>query len=282
MRVAAAASPDIVRETARLLEPDRYVAALLAPREARADLIALAAYLGEVARVPAVVSEPMIGEIRLQWWRDAIEASPKGEPTGNPVADAVADVVRRRRLPIERLTDVIDARITDLYADPVPDEEAFSAYLEATEGTGFRLAARILGVEAGSGEDAAETLTAAAEAYGLVRVLLALPMHRARSRSPFPATLSTTGEITAGLVASCRARARGRLLDAQHALSRVPSADLRARLTAAVLPAALVEPYLRALQAQDSLQGVAQPADVSPLERAWRLWRVHRSGRFAN
>ena len=55
-----------VREAARSLEPDRYLSALLAPLAAREDLITLAAFLGEAARVPAIVSEPMIGEIRLQ------------------------------------------------------------------------------------------------------------------------------------------------------------------------------------------------------------------------
>ena len=122
------------------------MSALLAPHAAREDLITLAAFVGEAARIPAIVSEPMIGEIRLQWWRDAIEAAQSDSLTGNPVADAVTGLIRRRGLPMDLFTHVLDARLTDLYADPVPDEATFVAYLEATQRTGFDLAARILGV----------------------------------------------------------------------------------------------------------------------------------------
>ena len=69
----------------------------------------------------------MIGEIRLQWWRDAIEAAQSDSLTGNPVADAVMGLIRRRGLPIDLFTHVLDARITDLYADPMPDEATFVA-----------------------------------------------------------------------------------------------------------------------------------------------------------
>ena len=84
-----------VRGCARAHDFDRYLAALLAPRDVRDDLIALAATVGEIARVPATVKEPMMGEIRLTWWRDWL-AKPLAEGlSGNPVADAMRRAIAR-------------------------------------------------------------------------------------------------------------------------------------------------------------------------------------------
>ena len=73
-----------IREAARSNAPDFYLSALLAPRAARNDLVTFAAYLGDIARIPLVSREPTIGQIRLQWWRDAIEKSELGTVSGNP------------------------------------------------------------------------------------------------------------------------------------------------------------------------------------------------------
>ena len=74
--MAHAGPGDAVAASARSGEPDRYLAALLAPPDARPHLLALAAFSSELARVPSLVTrEPAMGEIRLQWWRDALAAS---------------------------------------------------------------------------------------------------------------------------------------------------------------------------------------------------------------
>ena len=85
---------DEMRQTARDLAPDRYYAALLAPRDVRDDLVTLAAFAGEMVRIEHLAREPMIGEIRLQWWRDALAAE-RSERTGNPLADQLRETVRR-------------------------------------------------------------------------------------------------------------------------------------------------------------------------------------------
>ena len=278
MPVGSEADRAAVRESARSQEPDRYLSALLAPHAAREDLITLAAFVGEAARIPAIVSEPMIGEIRLQWWRDAIEAPQSDSLTGNPVADAVTGLIRRRGLPMDLFTHVLDARLTDLYADPVPDEATFVAYLEATQRTGFDLAARILGVANSTASE--KVLMAAGEVYGLARVLLALPMHQARSRNPFPVGPAGSRAITDDTVAGYVAQARARLEEVQTLLNAVEPASDRGKLKAAILPVALVGPYLRLFQWDANAPGLAPP-DLSPFARAWRLWRAHRTGRIA-
>ena len=40
-----------------------------------------------------LVSEPGLGAIRLQWWRDAIERAASGEAIGHPVADAFGETL---------------------------------------------------------------------------------------------------------------------------------------------------------------------------------------------
>jgi phytoene synthase len=254
-----------VRASARAHDFDRYLAALLGPREARDDLITLAAALGEIARVPALVKEPMMGEVRLTWWRDELAKPADAAPSGHPVADAMRAVVTRHGLPQDEIEGLTEARVLDLYADPVRTEADLEAYLDATEGAGFRLAARILGL---SGDE--NGITAAGRAFGLTRVLLSLPRHRQRVRDPLPVMVGMSAEERAALWAR-------RALD-ELGRARRQLAETRVRIMPAVLPVALVEPYLRALQ-KPGHDPWMMPTDISPLVRVWRLWRAHLTGR---
>ncbi len=77
-----------------------------------------------------IVSDPLPGEVRLQWWRDLLSGEERGDSGGNPVAAALLDTMRRFRLPAAPLVGLIDARIFDLYDDPMPtvaDLEAIAA-----------------------------------------------------------------------------------------------------------------------------------------------------------
>ena len=63
-------------------DPDRYLATLFAPAYAREELFVLYAFDHEIGQVRRVVSEPMAGLVRLQWWRDACRQS---RPAGRPL-----------------------------------------------------------------------------------------------------------------------------------------------------------------------------------------------------
>lgn len=236
----SSASADIVRHVAREHEPDRYVAALLAPRAVRADLIAVAAFSGEIDRVPRLVREPMMGEIRLQWWRDALGRSEEGAHTGHPVADALRQTMRRHDLPPVLLAGIIDAHGRRLESGREPD-------FAATEGALFVLAWRILaGAQAGP---APSILLRAGQLYGRAR------------RFPRPTAPAEDVETTA---------------DAAALRAEVGAASRKIRT--ALLPLALIEPYLRAQNRGGASPGA--PVEIAPLTRAWRLWRAHRFGRF--
>src|SRR5262245_3432998 len=99
----------IVEAAARANALDRFLAARLAPHAARRDLIALAAFVGETARIVATAREPLVGDMRLQWWCDALSAPRGDEATGNPVADALRETIAARGLPAEPFLTLLEA-----------------------------------------------------------------------------------------------------------------------------------------------------------------------------
>lgn len=263
--------PGTVQSAARAHAPDLYLSALLAPRTSRADLIALAAYLGEIGRIPLQPSEAMVGIIRLQWWREAIEA---GRPTGNPVADALLEAVARRALPLVAVLAPLDAYDHLITEGALREEVELHAYLQSTAAQSFALAAAIT---RGAPADAAEALfMTAGEAMGRATLAAHIPYYLAAHRLPLPLSrLAGIDPRSGGEQAEARVReATGVLMDEARAAfqrARELFAAAERPTQAAVLPLALVEPYLRALQrpGRDTLR---QPAEISPLVRAGALW----------
>jgi len=133
----------------RRVDPDRWISSrFIGAPEARADVVALYAFDHELARAPRVASNPLIGEIRLTWWREALDEIFEARAVRkHPTAEALALAVRRRRLPREALEGLVDARYREL--DPAAMDEAEA--LEWAVGTGggvAALAARMLAPEA--------------------------------------------------------------------------------------------------------------------------------------
>lgn len=273
-----------VRRIARDADPDRAIAALFAPSGARDDLLALIAFNAELARIADKVSEPLLGDIRLQWWRDAVERAAGGEATGHPVADAFGEVAVRRSLSRDRIAALIDARTFDVRETVMPDRVTLNAYLFDTTGSLFALAGEILGAAGQKRDVVAE---ASARAYGLVRVMRSVPVLGPKGRTYLAADalarhgtgLETifAGETTPGLLAllaEMRKDARDALRDARfHLLGQgMTGTGLDAAGRAAFLPLCLVEPYLKALaKAEDPLRQVVR---INPLVRLWRLMRA--------
>jgi phytoene synthase len=270
---------EAVRRIAREADPDRSLSALFAPREARVDLFALYALNAELSRVAELVSEPGLGAIRLQWWREAIDRAASGEAIGHPVADAFGETLRHRKLSRNRVSALIDARNFDVETKIMPDMATLDTYLGHTAGTVFALAAEILGARGESVEQAARS---AGKAYGLTGLMRALPVHAARGLIFLPEDAllrcgTSPGEVLAGkmsqglhdLLAELRVKAREALRDAR---SRIAALDHAAR--SAFVSLSLVDPYLASLEkkGRDPLHEIA---DINPLYRLWRLarWR---------
>ncbi|TXM91517.1 hypothetical protein FV223_14925, partial [Methylobacterium sp. WL116] len=175
-------------------DPDRYFATLFAPQAFRPHLFALYAFSLTVARVREAASNPMAGEIRLQWWRDALQGEARGDVKANPVAAALLDVIVARRLGRQPFVDLIDARVFDLYDDPMPRLNDLEGYCGETASALFRLASLILcdGTEP-SGAAAAGH---AGVAYGITGLLRAMPWHARAGQVYLPADVFRSHGVT--------------------------------------------------------------------------------------
>ena len=161
-------------------DPDRFLAAMAAPLAARRVLFPLYAFNLEVARAPWVTQEPMIAEMRLQWWRDVLGEIREGRPVRrHEVTTPLADVLTGDATgPLE---DVIDARRWDLNRQPFPNDAAFHGYLEQTGGALLWVAAKVLGAP----DSVAPDLRALGAASAFARFAIALPEFAALGRQPF-------------------------------------------------------------------------------------------------
>jgi phytoene synthase len=271
--------PDLVA-VARAFEPDRYVAATLAPSQQRDALIAVAAFAADLRRITATVTEPMMGEIRLQWWRDAIAGFESGQSTGHPIADALASATRSHRLPSADLQAMTEARAFDLYTDPMPDDAALDGYVSKTEAVPFALALRI---QHASAHDAIplDLADLAGRAYGLTRVLVDLPHTVSRGRQLLPISLLNQHDVAREAMMQGRTTPEFRVAIANLI------AGIEETLTAirqrhgarsgALLPLAVLPAVLRHLKAPER-DPLRHPVELAPLARLWRIARARWSG----
>ncbi len=265
----------LVREHDR----DRYFATLFAPADKRPHLFALYAFSYEVARVRESVSAPLPGEIRLQWWRDALDGRGHGDVGANPVAAALLATVERFRLPREALTALVDARVFDLYDDPMPDVNDLEGYCGETSSVLIRLASLVLAD--GSDPGFAAQAGQAGVAYALMGLLRAFAGHAARGQVFVPTDMLERHGVSRAIVTAGQGgpgvnAALGEL----RALARRRHAEAFAQplpgtIAPAFLPAILVPPYLDLMDRRD-YDPFRTAVELAPWRRQWLLWRGAR------
>ena len=135
---------DYCETLVRDADKDRFLATLFAPAASRPDLHTLYAFDLETAAVAHRVRDPVAGEIRLQWWHDAL-SSDDGVSSGHPVADAMVELLRRNGIPGSIALDLVDARRRWLYANEETTEAEFELLASETAGAVIGMAARVLG-----------------------------------------------------------------------------------------------------------------------------------------
>ncbi len=94
----------------RAADPDRYFSALFAPAPLRPLLLSLYAFNHEGARVAESVREPMLGAIRLEWWRETVEGAANGTPRNHDVARGLAALFATGRVSLGDFETLIAAR----------------------------------------------------------------------------------------------------------------------------------------------------------------------------
>lgn len=225
----------------------RYLALLFAPDDRREALMALHAFNAEVSRIPLLVSDPQVGLVRLQWWRDTLEAIGKDGPQAHPVAMALAAALAAHGLPLRPFLDLVDAHEHDLYADRLPDVLSLEEYLGKTSSALIQLSAMILDPHAAAG--VAEAAGCAGVAYGLARIVSDAKRH---------ANLVPPAESPKSLTELARRR-----------LGEAREAPIPGSLFPAFLHIGLTDMFLR-------LPGTVP----SPWRMQWRLWRAARREAF--
>lgn len=265
-------------------DKDRWLAALFAPAARRPDLAALYAFNLEIASVRERVSEPLPGEVRLQWWRDVITGEGRGEVSAHPVAAAVTDVIMRHRLAVTPLLALIDARVFDLYDDPMPTLHDLEGYCGETSSALMQIAALILAE--GRDPGTADLAGHAGIAYALTGLLRAFPLYAKRGQVFMPGDILAAHGVSRDDVIAGRDSPRAKA--ALAALRDVARRHLETvnRLSgsadpitlAAIAPVATVAPRLQRLdRAPDAF---VPPRDVPQWRLQWAIWRwARRFGR---
>lgn len=201
---------DAIDAEVRRVDEDRWLASRFAPAPVREALTAIYAFNHEVARTAEVVSQPAIGDIRLAWWRDAIdEMYAGGALRAHPVVTLLDKAIRAHDLPRGPFDALIEARHADLEAAPFADWGAVEAYVDATAGSVMRLA--LAAADARLDE---VFVVQAARAWGLIGLLRArgrMAMH-GHALLPREATLEDVLRRVADAHAATRA-----------ALARIPT-----------------------------------------------------------
>lgn len=243
-------------------DPDRFRAAMAAPPDVRAVLLPLYAFNLEVSRAPWVTEEPMIAEMRLQFWRDvAGEIGAGAPPRAHEVAIPLAEIVAPMDAPL--LDGMAASRRWDIYRDAFEDAAAFEAYLDGTGANLAWLAARCLGADA-----QAETVVRdAAWAAALARFLVAVPGLEARGRIPL---VDGRPEAVSALASQGMARLQ-RARRARAAVSR--------RAGYALYDGWQTEPLLRMAEA-DPASVAEGRLGLGAFAASLRLARLSLSGRW--
>jgi phytoene synthase len=276
---SAAFCADLVRSH----DFSRYAATLFAPAAERRALLALYAFNVEIVRVRDQVSQPLPGEIRLQWWTDMLSGQVHGSAEGNPVAAELMRAIRDFDLPVEPLSLLADEHQFDLYNDPMPTMTALEGYLAATCSALFALAARIMA----SPLDAAEHLARhAGLAQGIAQIIANLPRDSAHRQLFLPQQLLAShncnmedvfaGKETPNLRAvldQLAGEAGQHLTTALSLLAEVPPSA-----RPAFLPLSLVRADLERLSQPG--RNPFTPQQSSRLRTLWTLWRASRSREF--
>jgi 15-cis-phytoene synthase len=262
----------------------RYASTLFVPAPQRRALLAVYAFNVEISRVREQVSQPLPGEIRLQWWTDMLAGLGLGGVEGNPVAAELLLAIRSWRLPVGRLSRLIEEHQFDLYNDPMPTMAALEGYINDTSSALFSLATVIAGQSAAEIEHLARH---AGLAQGMAQVMASLPLDAARRQLFVPLqVLQGHGcgieEVFAGKqIPKLRAaldqllgEARGHLKTAFTLLANAPP---EARAT--FLPLALVRHDLARMSRADNDPFI--PRSTSRFRTLWTLWRASKSREFS-
>lgn len=270
----------------RRQDNDRFLCGLFAPAERREALFALYAFNLELASIPDKVGEPLLGRMRLQWWREAVDGG-LDDPVAGPIHGIIgplAQAVAETGLTTAALQRLIDAREQDLEERPIPDRATFTDYAAGTAGALADMTLDVLDVVDPPAREAARHVGLAWAGLGILR---AIPFHAARRRLYLPADSMKAAGLSADEVFAGRPSPALRRVVTEMAewsrrhlnAARMKRGDVPRAALPALLPAVLADIHLGRLRRAgfDPFDhGIVRPAPW----RVVRLWLQARRCRF--
>jgi NADH dehydrogenase [ubiquinone] 1 alpha subcomplex assembly factor 6 len=281
----AASAAGNLAATLRQHDRDRYLTTLFAPADRRDALIALYLFNFEVAKTREVVREPLLGRIRLQWWREAIDEIYRGGPVRrHEIVQPLAEAIRRGDLTRYHFDRLIEAREADLEDVPPPDLATLERYAQDTSSRLIWLTLECLGVRDAASVEAGRRIGIAWALIGLIR---ALPVTARMKRNMLPADLSAAARLEERDFFELRrspalASVARQIAEAAHghlAAARALRREIPRHALPALLPATLAQAHLRRLAAAgDDPFSVALAAPDTLA--SWRLTLAAMMGRY--
>jgi hypothetical protein len=198
-------------------DSNRFLMTLFAPYDRRAALWALFAFNLEIARTRDVVSEHTLGLIRLQWWRDRIDAIYEGRPVpGHDILADLARAIEAYHLPRTQFETMIAAREQDLDAQPFNGPDAVQDYIDQTAAPLMQLA----NIITGGGEDD-ETVRMHTHAYAISGILRSVAQDSERFKAGADEISALSRDLCGKAAEALHAPPKTRLFAAQAAIARI-------------------------------------------------------------
>lgn len=235
-------------------DPDRLRAARLGNPKQQEALAWIYGFHLELAKVPEIVSETIIGEIRYQWWRDAVNEIYTDAPVrAHEITLPLAKVLRTHDIPRFWVDRLIDGRSRDLDPEPFTGIEAARKYCRQTSGILMQIAAKCLT----DTED--ELILRAGEIWGLLGLARAYPYYHSSmlSNIDYQSLLEAITEMYRDL-----------------RRSKMPTEILPACAYAGLTPA-----YLKKMRAT-GFDPKTQAVVISPFSKQIRQFKVALFGRL--
>ncbi|KIO27028.1 hypothetical protein M407DRAFT_195197 [Tulasnella calospora MUT 4182] len=278
------------RDLVRKHDYDSFLTSYFYPRRTHDAYFALRAFNVELALVREAVSQPMIGKMRMQFWRDAVKSIQQDKPPHHPIAVALHRASKEFKLPAYHLNRIIDARDQDLVAPTHPTVDSVATYAESTSSTMLYLVLSMLNLSS------SDTLAHAASHIGVASsfatLLRALPFHASQRRMVIPVDLTSKNGVREEEVYRSGGHAEG-ISDAVFDFATVANDHL---LTARQLfkesgekvPAEAMPVFLSAVPVASFLEQLEKvnfdAFDPSLQKRDWklpfRIWRASSSRSF--
>jgi phytoene/squalene synthetase len=178
-------SADIVRTS----DHDRWLCALFAEPEKREAIFSILAFNTEIARIRETVSEPILGDIRLKWWDEALDKIGTGDTPRHPVVEPLRNSIEKYNLSLSMFREILLGRSQDLSDTPPTTWDDLVAYAEKTGGALHSLISGVLGTDAEKGKSVGTC-------WALMGVLRAIPFHYQHGLVLLPQELLDRGGLT--------------------------------------------------------------------------------------